>query len=315
MIDKMIWILSGLTFLSTSCFEYYWNETDTWVIKEFRNPDYDPNTLLISDQFDSAGNARGLVNEKEISGIEISHANEKRLWAINDSGNGPYLYLMDTETAGILSTYHLPNLTNIDWEEISLGKGIFGESTLYIGDIGNNLLNRSRLRIYVLGEPDYNSDTRKNIQMNPEHKELNFVYPDGPHNAEALFVDDMTQDLYIITKENTRSGVYLLPYPRDPDKTHTLTYLGSLPFPLAVAADYHSESKLLMIKTYDRIYLWENKENKKLSDLIFDTPMYAPYQPVEMQGESLSIGNSGYYTLSERVMGIEPVLYFYGKKE
>lgn len=280
-----------------------------------RNPDYDPYSLLMTDQFDSTGIPRGLVTEDEISGIEVSHCNEKRIWAINDSGNGPYLYLMDTETAGILITYHLSNLMNIDWEEISLGKGMFGESTLYIGDIGNNFLNRTQLQIYVLGEPEYQSDTRKNIQMKPEHIELDFVYPDGPHNAEAFFVEDLTGDIYIITKENKRSGVYLLPYPQDPDTIHTLTYLGSLPFALAVAADYHTESKQLMIKTYDSIYLWENTENKKLSDLIFDTPMYAPYHPVEMQGESLSIGNSGYYTLSEKVNGFEPVLYFYGKKE
>jgi hypothetical protein len=312
---KSIWILSGLMFVSAGYAEYYINGIVPVVFSEPREPDYDPHTLMMSDQFDSTGMARGLVPENEISGIELSNIFENKLWAINDSGNGPNLYLLDSETAGILCTYHLPNLTNIDWEDISLGKGFFGNSTLYIGDFGNNFLNRSKLRIYLLAEPDYQSDSEQIVSLKPDHLELDFVYPDGPHNAEAFFVDDKTQDIYIITKENKRSGVYLFPYPHDPDKTGTLIYLGSLPFPLVVAADYNTETQLLMIKTYDRIFMWENKENKKLSELIFETPIYAPYHPVEMQGESLSIGPSGYYTLSEKNFGIEPILYFYGKRE
>jgi len=314
MIYKMIWILSGMMFLSAGCFDYYMNEWDNWFISGKGDPGYDPFDLTMSDQFDSTGTARGLVTENEISGIELSNLCKNKLWAINDSGNEPNLYLLDTETGGILSTYHVPNLTNIDWEDISLGKGFFGNSTLYIGDIGNNLLNRSIMQIYVLAEPGCQPDAEQNIILKPDHIVLEFVYPDGPHNAEAIFVDDDTQDIYIITKENKSSGVYQYPFPHEPRKTTTLTYLGSLPFPLVVAADYNAEVRLLMVKTYDRIFLWENRENKNLSELIFETPQYAPYYPIEMQGESLSIGSSGYYTLSEKVLGIEPILYYYGKK-
>jgi hypothetical protein len=315
MTNKMIWMLFGIVFLSAGFSDLNWIRMDTLITTDPRNPEYDLSTLIMSDRYDTTGLARGLVKENEISGIELCDVCDTKLWAINDSGNGPYLFLLDTETAETLCTYHLPNLTNVDWEEISLGKGIYGNSTLYIGDIGNNFLNRSKLQIYVIPEPVCRSDTNKNITLKPDHIELNYIYPDGHHNAEAFFVDDDTQDIYIITKENINSGVYLFPFPQDPGKTQTLTYLGSLPFPMVVAADYYTDNRLLMIKTYDRIFLWENNENKKLSELIFDVPQYAPYYPVEMQGESLSIGSSGYYTLSEKVLGVDPVLYFYSKKE
>jgi hypothetical protein len=289
-------------------------EIDPGLVTTSREPDYDPYDLMMSDHFDSSAIAIGVVTQNEISGIEFSSACDRKLWAINDSGNGPFLYLLDGKTAEIQCTYHLPNLINIDWEDISLSRQNDGSSYLLIGDLGNNFLNRTKQQIYRFKEPDCQCENEGKINIRTDYEKFDFVYPDGPHNAEAFFVDDETQDIYIITKENKRSGVYLFPSPQQSGQTHTLTYLGSLPFPLAVAADYCLETKTLFIKTYEKIFMWENYENKKISDLIFDPPMNAPYHPVELQGESLCIGPSGYYTLSEKVLGIEPILYFYNKK-
>jgi len=314
MIYKLLLILSGILILFCGCFESSLVEEDVEKVIDSREPDYDPYSLITTDMYDPVAISIGTVAQNEISGISLSKDCDQVIWAINDNDNGPYLYQLDTETAEIKLVYHLQNMRNVDWEAISLGKGIYGYSNLYIGDIGNNNLKRTKIWVYRFEEPNCFSEAGDKISLTPEFDQLEFVYPDGPHDAEAMYVDDVTLDIYIITKTKSRSGVYLFPYPQSLDQTDTLTYLGSLPFQLTVSADYSPEVKILLVKTYDQIYLWENNEDKKLTELIFDIPMKAPYNPIELQGESICIGSSGYYTLSEKVFGIEPVLYRYNRK-
>jgi hypothetical protein len=69
------------------------------------------------------------------------------------------------------------------------------------------------------------------FSFQPEFDLLQYVYPEGFHDAEAMFVDDSPQNIYIISKKWYRSLVYLFPFPQSIQNTDTLIYLGSLPFP------------------------------------------------------------------------------------
>lgn len=77
---------------------------------------------------------------KETSGLtEISGA----LLSFNDSGNQPNVYQIDPKDGSIQSIS--TDIENYDWEAIANdGKN------LYIGDIGNNMGNRSNLVVYRL---------------------------------------------------------------------------------------------------------------------------------------------------------------------
>ncbi len=315
MIYKLILILPGLLILFGGCFESTSIEEVPEDVIHSREPDYDPFSLVTSDLYDPVAEPVGNVPQNEISGICLSTNCDHVIWAINDNDHGPYLYQLDEITAEIKRVYHFQNMMNVDWEAISLGPGINGQSTLYIGDIGNNDLKRIKQWVYRFEEPECLAVEEGNIKVTPDFDQLDFVYPDGPHNAEAMFVDQVTSDIYVIIKDKFRSGVYLFSYPQSLDQTDTLTYLGSLPIQFAVSADYSLEVNILLVKTYDQIFLWDNQMDKKLADLIFDIPQKAPYNPIELQGESICIGPSGYYTLSEKVFGIEPVLYRYNRNK
>jgi hypothetical protein len=66
-------------------------------------------------------------------------------WTINDSGNPPVIYGMDTLSGMILYEVVLANAPNVDWESMAQS-----EDRLFIGDFGNNSGNRTNLRVLIV---------------------------------------------------------------------------------------------------------------------------------------------------------------------
>ena len=120
----------------------------------------------------------GLVNE--VSGIE-KFPDENQIWVINDSRNPPEVYTFDLTTKKLEKTLRVKNAPNIDWEDLTKGP----DGTLYVGDFGNNLSNRTDLTIYAIKNPD-SLDKRRveslvttfrledQIKFPPKNKSLSF---------------------------------------------------------------------------------------------------------------------------------------------
>lgn len=79
---------------------------------------------------------------KESSGLCFAN---NEFYTINDSGNSPTIYVIDTANGCWSRKIHVLNATNIDWESI-----ITDDDFLYIGDFGNNNGNRTNLRIFKI---------------------------------------------------------------------------------------------------------------------------------------------------------------------
>ena len=67
---------------------------------------------------------------------------DKQLWTINDSGNKPEIYQLDTSNGNVVRKIVISNSVNKDWESITQD-----EENVYIGDFGNNSGNRKDLCI------------------------------------------------------------------------------------------------------------------------------------------------------------------------
>ena len=66
---------------------------------------------------------------------------------------------------------------------------------IYVGDIGDNNANRKHITVYRLSEP-----SRIPASASPVAADAwNYTYPDGPHNAEAMIVDN-DGSIIVITK-------------------------------------------------------------------------------------------------------------------
>jgi Secretion system C-terminal sorting domain len=132
---------------------------------------------------------------KESSGIITQSPN--RIWSMNDGGNEPTLYQVDT-LGNVLKTVRITNQPNIDWEEICLDV----QGNLYIGDFGNNFEMRRDLAIYKV--LNFN-----NLGNNVAASRIAFKYEDQiafPPSLPQLYFDAeamlaFSDSIYIFTKD------------------------------------------------------------------------------------------------------------------
>lgn len=118
----------------------------------------------------------------ENSGMAFS-TETKRLYIIEDSYNGPGVYVCD-ETGKLIRKILLDSIKNKDWEALAYHNGY-----LYIGDIGDNTDDRGTYKIYKVKE----SDPRK-------IEELSYKYETGSTNGEGMAVHP-NGTIYITSKK------------------------------------------------------------------------------------------------------------------
>src|SRR3569832_2206261 len=140
----------------------------------------------------------------ESSGLVASRTMLVAYWTHNDSGDGPFIYAIDTR-GDSLGTFRVNGAQNRDWEDIAAGPGPQpNKSYLYIGDTGDNDSVRPEVIVYRVVEPTLSNTTRNFTKSRPGSTEpaeaLRLKYPDGAHDAEALLVHPRTGNIYIVTK-------------------------------------------------------------------------------------------------------------------
>lgn len=140
---------------------------------------------------------------KEISGLESY--NDSLLFAINDGGNEPCVYLVNLD-GKIVKTITL-DITNSDWEDIAIDEK---KEFLYIADVGNNNNKRTNLCIYKVNIKEMFTKT--------EIKPLKFTFHYPEQKAFPPTKDDMNYDCEAITISNNR--IYLF------TKAHSKPYKG-----------------------------------------------------------------------------------------
>ncbi len=245
----------------------------------------------------------------ETSGIADSRINQGYLWVHEDSGNPTEIFLAGHD-GKVLKTVFLANITNRDWEDMTLAKGPDAAlDYIYISDCGDNGQSRNDYIIYRFPEPSLTVDTVRNISK------IRFRYPDGSHDSEAFFVDDTDLSIYIITKRDTLSRVYKIDAGYSLDQVNTAKYIGTLPYNGVVSAALSGSRTELLVKTYSDVNLYELGPGQPLQDFINIKPVPVAYQ-VEPQGEAITFANdnSGFFTLSEKGFASSVRLYFYPRK-
>jgi hypothetical protein len=232
----------------------------------------------------------------EVSGLVTSRANKGLLWLHNDSGDDAVVYAMKPNGA-VICTVAVQGAKHVDWEDMAIGPKGKDSSYLYLADIGDNQADRKSVTIYRIVEPTI-PDRQTKLTMPCEA--FRFTYPDGPRDAEALIVDPVTDDWYIITKREKRSRVYKAAAPRDTSKTVKLTYVTELPFSLVTAADITPSGREILVKTYLYMYHWVRPLEVSLDSIFNKKPEIVRYMP-EPQGEAVgwTPSGNGYYTVSE----------------
>ncbi|MDN5216348.1 hypothetical protein QQ020_30045 [Fulvivirgaceae bacterium BMA12] len=279
-------------------------------------PDSDSTATLIKrDTSFLPGIPQGLVvNEalQEASGIAVSRSNPQLIWAHNDSGDLPRIFLLGSG-GDDFGEFRLVNAKNRDWEDIAIGPGPEeGKNYLYIGDIGDNISQYEEKIIYRVEEPDVSSTDKKFDGEIKSVEAIKLKFPDGIRDAETLMIDPANKDLYIISKRESKVGVYRLKYPYATDLVNVLEKVGEMALTGVVGGDISSDGNEVLIKTYQTIYYWKKTGDEDIGTLLLSQPVSLPYFR-EPQGEAIAwkLDGSGYYTLSEEPRGIDASIYYY----
>ena len=243
----------------------------------------------------------------EASGIAASRTSAGVLFTHNDSGHPAEVYAV-TEDGAHVATLAFTGALAHDWEDIAIGPGPDGADYLYVADIGDDPDEPWRETVVVERalEPELAStDRSRGITL--DFDSIYLSYPDGPHNAETLFVDPTTSDLYIVTKAPESAAVYVAHAPLPLDRVSPLELVTGISFlvdgaqtGLATGGDLSPDGRLVALRTETAAFLWRRSEGTDFSVTFAEAPCAVPVAR-EFQGEAIgfALDSASYFTVGE----------------
>ena len=258
-----------------------------------------PPGTTVCDRFEQVTATASVASDHltEVSGIAVSRTHEGIIWAHNDSGDDAAVYAVGTD-GGDEGRWVLDGVAALDWEDVALGPGRDpGRDDLYLADIGDNFGFRPEVMVYRIGEPD---PSTPGVVADVER--LRLTYPTPGADAEALAVDPITGDLYVLTKDDGSSVVYRARAATLTDPIISLEPVAELdlgPGASVTGADFTQDGTVIGVRGYDEVWLFHRTEGDAAA-AFDDEPCAAP-SPDERQGEAFSFiaDGSAYVTVSE----------------
>lgn len=235
---------------------------------------------------------RGLA---ESSGVSICSFVKNSIWTHNDSGHSSELFLLRTD-GKLLAKVKLNNARNVDWEAMSRFK-IDNKSYLIVGDVGDNRARRKACQIYLIQEPDLAKQLAakpdKPIETSVKATRIDFTYPDGARNCEAIAVDVLANQIWLIEKiyvnkrGSTPPGIYVLPLRLQPvEKSLVAKRIGSFPPSNVTGMDFSPDGRRLIIRNYLNAHLY-SRVDETWEAVIKKTIPNVVVLPIQRQGEAV----------------------------
>lgn len=233
----------------------------------------------------------------ESSGLAASRRSPGLLWTHNDSGDEPLVFCLSLQ-AGRCGQWRVAGAEAFDWEDMAAGPGPrAGEPYLYLGDIGDNIDQRSEIVVYRIPEPAA-SGAAVAIGAAPATtapaEALRLRYPDGPRNAEALLVHPGTGDIYVVSKDAQSAAVYKAAAPLEPSRPKTLVQVGNIRLgtgthglETVTGGDISPDGQRVALSTYSQGYELELPSGGVFDDIWAERPVPVALGP-RLQGESVA---------------------------
>jgi len=258
----------------------------------------------VCDLYDDTVVELGVISSDtvvEASGIAASRTNHNAYWVVNDSGNEPVLHAVAAD-GNEIAAIAIEGVLGFDWEDIAVGPGpVPGVSYVYVGDIGDNFRLRSTITLLRFPEPDLSDPSAAIIDL----ETIRLTYPDSAQDSEALWVDPITGDAFVVTKEQAdgRTVVFrAAAADLDGGNPAPMTAIAEFTFDDNVsvtAADVTTDGAIVAFRGYREVWMWV-RTDLGYAETLAAAPCQAP-SPDEIQGESIAFlpGSLAYVTLSE----------------
>lgn len=266
----------------------------------------------------------------EASGLVASRRHRGVIWSHNDGGEMPGLFAIAPDGGDL--GFHLLGLDDVDdVEDIAIvdGRGSNDGDDILLADIGDNGVTRPSIRVYRFAEPDPSV-----VSPISDVETLEFVYPDRPHNAETLLVDQANDRIVIVTKEQrvvdgvppelgptapslvfegplgghgsdpivlSPAGVLDTPALETRTVADASTLISLLGFGgIPTGGDVSPDGTLIALRTYETIWLFPRLAERSVAESLASDPCQVRVAP-ESQGEAVAFFGDSLITLSEGV--------------
>ena len=145
----------------------------------------------------------------ESSGVVLSRQHPGVLWTHNDGGGGQKqtLYAVD-RTGRTLGEFVLSEVRLHDWEDIAID----AQNFIYVGDLGNNNLDRRELAVYRIDEPN----PQNRLGLIHVRAAWKLHYPGAPFDCESLFI--WKDHGYVISKVSNDARAQIFSFPLEERK-------------------------------------------------------------------------------------------------
>jgi hypothetical protein len=254
----------------------------------------------------------------EISGMAASRRRDGLFWVHNDSDNAGALYALDRD-GRVRATLAVDGVANRDWEDVASFERD-GKPWLVIADVGDNGGLRKSLRLIVVREPPLGAGGERRVR--PEWI-VQFRWPDGPRDCEAVAVDPETGDALLVAKKRVPAQVFRVPLTRpaagEPLRVaEQIASIPGMPQPTAedmardpkfarfrgqiTAMDVDARGRRVVLLTYTDGYLFERRGAESWQEVFGRAPRALGLPPLP-QGEAIAFDRRGevLWVTSERL--------------
>ncbi len=254
---------------------------------------------------------------KEQSGIAESVLNNDLLYVQEDSGNANKIFGFN-HNGQLKTSIDLPQSFNRDWEDIAVAPGPEkGISYIYLADIGNNFGLFKTFTIYRFKEKNYKNNYPEKDTINTIEK-ITFQYPEKPKDAEAIMVNPVTKDIYVVTKEKDKANVYVAAYPQKLKTLNTLTLFCTLPFSQITSAAISATGTEIIMRSTKNIWYWKIAPKSTVLQTLKKQPVSINFED-EPQGEGICFSKqiNGFITSTEinKNKPVKPFFTFFVKAD
>jgi hypothetical protein len=234
----------------------------------------------------------------ESSGVAVSLNNPEFVWSHNDSGGKPRLYRFNRKSGKLSGTFEVENVPNVDWEDLCSFR-VGEQNYLAIADTGDNARRRKSVEICIVKEPVVDSG---DVQSKNEAERIDFLltlefsYPSGPADCEAIAFDPAHSRFILLTKEPISSRLFSVPI--EPEllaarnsnrKSVAAKYLQGFGLSLITGADICPETRQLIVCNYGIGFLAQPSAENSLQ---WDASSLKKVKlPKRRQGESIAFAS------------------------